>query len=162
MINNRAMVTHTFRGPWGGLWAPRLATLALWALAGGAALYWALALSARPEAPVPAALAPAPQADAQAVARLLGAGAPAVVAQTAAPAAPSRFVLQGVLAGTTSGHGAALVSVDGQPPKPFRVGATVAPGLVLQSLSRREARLGPSPDGAATVTLQMPLGSSKP
>ncbi|AVP58763.1 type II secretion system protein N [Pulveribacter suum] len=153
------MVTHTLRAPGGGSWAPRLTTLALWAAAGAAALYWALALSAQPAGPVPATLPAAPQADAQAVARLLGAGVHvAAVQQSAAPAAPGRFVLQGVLAGTTSGHGAALVSVDGQPPKPVRVGASVEPGLVLQSLSRREARLGPSLDGATTVTLQMPLG----
>ncbi len=46
--------------------------------------------------------------------------------------------------------------MDNQPAKPFRVGATVAEGLVLQALGRRQARLGPSHDGAATVTLEIP------
>ncbi len=74
-----------------------------------------------------AAQAPEPVApDAQALARLLGAGP---VAPAAAPAAASRFALEGVLAGTASGHGAALIAVDGKPPKPYRVGAEVEPGL---------------------------------
>ena len=62
-----------------------------------------------------------------------------------------------VLAGTASGGGAALIAVDGKPPKPFRVGASVDDGLVLQSLNRREARLGPAPTGDSTLTLVVPL-----
>lgn len=136
-------------------WAPRLATLALWALAGASAVYWGLRLSAPATGPAPLAAAPdAVQADPQALARLLGAQAQAATAE-AAPAA-SRLVLLGLLAGTESGTGAALIAVDGKPPKPYRVGASVEPGLVLQSLTRREARLGPQVDGAATLTLQMP------
>jgi len=155
MINNQAMATHALRSPW----APRLATLVLWALAGAGALYWALALSARPAGPAPLAPEQGVSIDTQAVARLLGAGAqPPAAAQAAAPALSSRFRLLGVLAGTASGGGAALIAVDGQPPKPFRVGAAVEPGLVVQSLSRREVSLGPAGGGAATLTLQMPLG----
>lgn len=136
-------------------WAPRLATLALWALAGASAVYWGLRLSATATGPAPVAAAPeAVQADPQTLARLLGAQA-ATVAQ--APAAASRFVLQGLLAGTTSGDGAALIAVDGKPARPYRVGASVDQGLVLQFLSRREARLGAAVDGATTLTLEMPL-----
>ena len=51
---------------------------------------------------------------------------------------------------------AALIAVDGQPAKPFRVGAVVDEGLVLQSLHPRQARLGASVDGPATLTLDMP------
>ncbi|RKJ98459.1 type II secretion system protein N [Alicycliphilus denitrificans] len=137
-------------------WAPRLATLALWVLAGASAVYWGLQLSGRAAGPAPAAAAPEPvAADAQALARLLGAQA---VSAPEAPAAASRFVLLGLLAGTASGDGAALIAVDGKParPYPYRVGASVEPGLVLQSLSRREARLGASVDGATTLTLEMP------
>lgn len=135
-------------------WAPRLATLALWALAGASAVYWGLRLSAPAAGPAPAAAAPEPvQADTQALARLLGAQA---VTVAEAPAAASRFVLQGLLAGTTSGAGAALIAIDGKPARTYRVGASVEPGLVLQSLSRREARLGAAVDGATTLTLQMP------
>ncbi|AVS98074.1 MULTISPECIES: hypothetical protein [Paracidovorax] len=144
------MVTNT-SGPWG----VRLGTLALWVLAGASVVFWGLRLAVRP-APIAAPVAaPAPAApDAQALARLLGAGP----AAPSAPAArePSRFALQGVLAGTASGGGAALIAIDNQPARPFRLGATVAEGLVVQSLGRRQVRLGPSRGGEATVTLEVP------
>ena len=138
-------------------WGVRLGTLAIWALAAASAAYWGLRLTARPPGmPAPTA-APAPvAADLQAMARLLG----AVTAQTPqAAAAPvsSRFALVGVLAGQQGGSGAALIAVDGKPAKPYRVGATVDAGLVLQSLGPRQARLGNGQDSAATVTLEMPL-----
>lgn len=135
-------------------WAARLATLALWALAGASAVYWGLRLSAPAAGPAPAAAAPEPVvADPQALARLLGAQAPSAAT---APTLASRFVLLGLLAGTTSGEGAALIAMDGKPPRPYRVGASVEPGLVLQSLSRREARLGADVGGTTTLTLEMP------
>ena len=138
-------------------WGVRLGTLAIWALAAASAAYWGLRLTARPPVmPAPTA-APAPvAADMQAMARLLG----AVTAQTPqAAAAPvsSRFALVGVLAGQQGGSGAALIAVDGTPAKPYRVGATVDAGLVLQSLGPRQARLGAGQEGVTTVTLEMPV-----
>ena len=145
------MVTNTY-----GRWAPRLATLLLWALAGATAVYGGLKLSASPAGTAPAAAAPEPVVtDTQALARLLGAS-PVLAAAEAAPSAASRFVLMGVLAGTASGGGAALIAVDGKPAKPYRVGANVEPGLVLQSLGKGAARLGASMDGATTLALEMP------
>lgn len=144
------MVTNTF-SPWG----VRLGTLALWALAGASTVYWGLRLSASAPALPVAAAAPDPVApDAQALARLLGAGP---VAAAAAPAAASRFVLVGVLAGTASGGGAALIAIDGKPAKPYRIGGELEPGLVLQSLGRSQARLGPSVGGDTSLALDMPL-----
>ena len=67
------------------------------------------------------------------------------------------FTLIGVLSGRSSGGGAALIAVDGKPAKPFRVGAAVDEGLVLQALGPRQAQLGASMGGPATVTLDMPL-----
>lgn len=146
------MVTNTHSS-----WAVRLGTLALWALAGASTVYWGLRLSSRPVGLAAPASAPEPVVpDAQALARLLGAG-PMAPAAASAPAAPSRFALIGVLAGTASGGGAALIAVDGKPARPYRVGAAVEEGLVLQSLGRRQARLGPSMDGATTLALEMPL-----
>ena len=138
-------------------WGVRLGTLAIWALAAASAAYWGLRLTARPPGmPAPTA-APAPvAADMQAMARLLG----AVTAQTPqAAAAPvsSRFALVGVLAGQQGGSGAALIAVDGKPAKPYRVGATVDAGLVLQSLGPRQAQLGAGQEGVTTVTLEMPV-----
>ena len=73
----------------------------------------------------------------------------------ATPDAASRFVLQGVVADDDQ-QGAALIAVDGKPPRPFRVGAKVADGYVLQSVSTRAAALGASLDGAPAFTLQLP------
>ena len=138
-------------------WSVRLSTLVLWALALASVAYWGLRLLAAPAGLAVPAVAPAPPApDAEALARLLR----AQPSQTAAPpvaAGPGRLVLLGVLAGQRSGGGAALIAVDGQPAKPFRVGAAVVDGeLVLQSLGRREARLGASRSGATTLTLELP------
>lgn len=155
MNHNPRMVTNTH-----SKWGVRLGTLALWALAGASVVYWGLRLSARPVGLAVPAVAPAPVApDAHAMARLLGvpAATDAVAGRAPVASLASRFALIGVLAGRSSGGGAALIAVDGKLAKPFRVGAAVDEGLVLQSLDPRQARLGASVDGPATLTLDMPL-----
>lgn len=139
-------------------WSVRLSTLVLWALALASVVYWGLRLSAAPTGLAVSVVAPAPPApDAQALARLLGALPSQTAAAPPVSAGPGRLVLVGVLAGQRSGGGAALIAVDGQPAKPFRVGAVVVDGeLVLQSLRPREARLGASRSGATTLTLELP------
>jgi len=52
--------------------------------------------------------------------------------------------------------GAALIAVDGKPAKPYRVGAVVADGLVLQSTQGRRVNLGASMDGPQTLVLELP------
>jgi general secretion pathway protein C len=49
-----------------------------------------------------------------------------------------------------------LITVDAQTPKAFKVGQSVADGLLLQSLGPRQARLAASVDGPALMTLDMP------
>jgi general secretion pathway protein C len=146
------MVTNTH-----SKWAMRWGTLVLWAAAGASVVYWGLRLSSRPSG-LPAAVAvPAPAApDAGALARLLGASPAAAVAKAPVAAPSSRFALQGVLSGRSSGGGAALIAMDGKPARPYRVGAQVDAGLVLQSLGPRQASLGASVDGPTTVRLEMP------
>jgi len=72
---------------------------------------------------------------------------------------PSQAVHQwnllGVVAGV-SGKGSALIGVDGQAPKAFLPGQTVAPGWVLHSVGHRLARLAPSLQDQPTVTLELP------
>jgi general secretion pathway protein C len=68
----------------------------------------------------------------------------------------SRFQLQGVMAGDAS-QGAALLAVDGKAAKPFRVGAVVADGLVLQSAQGRRVSLGATTNGPPTLELELPL-----
>ncbi len=142
------MVTTT-DNPWG----LRLTTSLLWLLAAASVVYWGLRLSTPPGGlAVPAVFASPPAPDVQAMARLLGAG---TVAAAPVASSTSRFTLVGVLAGRQSGGGAALIAIDGQPAKPYRVGATVDAGLVLQSLGPREAQLGASRGGPTALTLQM-------
>ncbi|MDH6592962.1 general secretion pathway protein C [Variovorax sp. TBS-050B] len=138
-------------------WHAPLATTGLWALAAGAAVFWGLRLASPAQAIAPAATLPrAPvSADADAVARLFGA-LPVEQAAPAAPEAASRFALSGVVA-DPSNQGAALISIDGKPPRPFRVGSRVGEGYVLQSVGVRAATLGTSADGPAAFTLQLPV-----
>lgn len=144
-----------------GIWTLRLVTALLWALAAVSVLYWGVRLSARVAAPlVPPALAQAPVGDPAArqaaLARLLGAQPSAAAGP--APAAASRFVLSGVIATSESGRGAVLLAVDGQPPRPLAVGTEIAPGFVLQEVSRREAIVG---DGAQVrIVLKLPAESA--
>lgn len=153
--HNPRMVTNSH-----SKWGVRLGTLALWAAAGASVVFWGMRLSA-PAAGMaaPVALVAPAAPDAQALARVLGAVPAAPGAASAAPVASlaSRFSLIGVLSGRSSGGGAALIAVDGKPAKPFRLGAEVDEGLVLQALSPRQAQLGGSLDGPATLTLDMPL-----
>jgi general secretion pathway protein C len=140
----------------GNRWAVAGGTFLLWGLAAASAVYWAIKLGSGPgTVPIapPAPSAPAP--DPAAIARLLGS---TPVAAAAAPVASlsSRFTLLGVVA-ESDGGGAALISVDGKPPKPYRVGASVDEGLVLQSVQARRATIGTSMQSPPAVTLDLPL-----
>ena len=147
------MQTHT-----PPLWQVRLFTFLVAALAAASAAYWGLKLAAPAPANANGALvfADAPQADAQAVARLLG-SAPTVIAASATPVemAASRFKLTGVVADRDHG-GYALIAIDGQPARPYRVGAPIDEALVLQSVAPRSAALAPRLDAPASVTLELP------
>ncbi len=137
-------------------WHVRAVTGLLWAAVAGCAVFWVLQLALPPGGPAgapPAARLPDPP-DPQSLARLLGAGGGAADAQ-AAPSAGARRALVGVGA-DASGGGAALISVDGAPAQPVRVGRRVQGELWLQSLKPRGARLGPAPDGPTTLTLDLP------
>jgi general secretion pathway protein C len=136
-------------------WTVRGTAFALWLLVAASAVYWGLKLAARPAtlaAPAPGRAVVA--VDPGAVARLLG-GSPAA-AVAAAPSLASRFALVGVVAGARSGGGAAVISVDGKPAKPFRVGTAVDENLVVQAVEGRRAVLGPPGNGPALLTLELP------
>ena len=82
-----------------------------------------------PVTPVASVAPPAVRSDVASVARALGAAAPAT-AQDASPApvaAASRWRLLGVVA-QPGQQGAALISMDGQPPRPYAVGAALDGG----------------------------------
>jgi general secretion pathway protein C len=138
-------------------WPSATATTGLWALAAASIVFWGLRLMSPSDAVAPPAVASGASAtvDSAAVAQMLGA-TPTQAVVAATPDAASRFVLQGVVADTEQ-QGAALIAVDGKPARPFRVGAKVADGYVLQSVSTRAASLGASLDAAPAFTLQLPV-----
>jgi general secretion pathway protein C len=138
-------------------WAVRGSTFALWALAAASAGYWGLKLAGRaaPATAAPLATRAAAAPDPAAVARLLGANPGTSVVAAPVPSLASRFALVGVAA-HASGGGAALISIDGKPAKPYRVGSTVEEGLVLQAVKGRQAVLGSGREGPAALTLELP------
>ncbi len=137
---------------------PALVAGLLWLAAGLSAGYWLLQFMGRsPVTPVATvSTAAAAQPDAAAVARTLGAlpDTVAAPASSAAPPPPMRYALLGVVA-TGRDRGAALIAVDSQPPRPYRVGASLEGGLVLQAVTPRAARLGPSLQAPAAVELTL-------
>jgi general secretion pathway protein C len=130
----------------------RWTTLLVWALVAGSAVAWGLKLFVQPAAvpsgtPVVDMGAPL-QAD---LTRLLGADPPppAAEAEAAPPPASSRFALLGVVAPRSPfpnagrREGVALIAIDGQPPKAYRVGARVEGDTYLLAVNQRGAELGP-------------------
>jgi general secretion pathway protein C len=148
-----------------GNWTLRLLTALVWALAAASVVYWGSRLMGRRAAPLaPPALAQTPLGDSStrqaALARLLGAQPPSGVAPAPASAAASRFVLSGVIATGQAGDGVVLVSVDGQPPRPLTVGTEIAPGFVVQQVSRREAIVGDGAQQRLVLTLPTEAAAS--
>ena len=138
---------------------PALAAVLLWgALAAGVA-YWVLHLPAPTTAVLPAvsAGAPVPTPDTGPMARALG----HIQAQAAVSADSNRYQLLGVIA-SVSGQGSALIAIDGQPPKAWRVGQAVQEGVYLQKLAPRQAWLGQTLTGPAQWTLNMAGSGTNP
>lgn len=153
--HNLRMRRLSFSSGRGNAMPVKLTTLLLWAGAAGIVVFWGLRFASHSgsEAPVVAAAQPV-QANAQALAKALGAVALPASGPAVTPVA-SRYALMGVVAGRESGAGAVVIAVGGQPAKAVRVGEAVEEGVILQSLSTREARLGPANGPAATV-LELP------
>lgn len=141
------------------LWSLRITTFALAALAAASAAYWVLNwVAVAPSSPttVLTGSGPAP-VDPQAVARVLGGAGASLggLAVSAVQAAPNRYKLTGVVAGSSQ-RGYALISVDGQPARPFSVGSPVGDALVLQSVNARSAALGATREAPVALTLDLP------
>lgn len=142
------------------VWWPRIAAFALAGLAGASAVYWGLKWpgTGAPSAAASVLVAEAAPANPQALARALGGGNSVVAPPAAVVAAASvagRLSLVGVVANRSRG-GAALISIDGKPARPYRVGARVDDALVLQSVAPRRAVLADSLQGPASLTLDLP------
>ncbi|MER1967091.1 type II secretion system protein N [Castellaniella sp. GW247-6E4] len=97
-------------------------TLAALAVAAGLGLWGALLLAPRPAPPPPAlSPTPAPGADAGPVADWFGGGS-----------ARLRLTVIGLI--SSGENGAALLSIDGGPVRAYRVGQSLAPGIVLSAV----------------------------
>jgi general secretion pathway protein C len=130
----------------------------IWALVAASTAFWGIKIFAATR-PVPAG-AQAPQAIAAngPMERLFGAVVVAAVAAPAQHPESERFQLVGLIAtpeGTESPGGVAIVSVDGQPAKPFHVGATLDGNTTLLVVAKRTADFGPS-GGPSSFSLQLP------
>lgn len=144
------------------LWWLRIATFLVAALAAASATYWVLKWTAPAATSQTAAVifsSPA-QTDPQVVARLLGGGQTGLAAApgrsgAAVDSVASRFKLTGVVTQRAQG-GYALISIDGQPARPYRVGARVNDALVLHSVAPRSAALAASLDAPVSLTLDLP------
>ena len=90
----------------------------------------------------------------------MGARAASDVPAASAPVVglSARLRLLGVVAGR-DGLGAALISVDGQPAKPVRLGGVVVDGVRLLSLGARHAEVG---DDAGRTRLALPAIEATP
>ena len=93
-----------------------------------------------------------PDVDSLSVSKALG----VAPVQSASANLASRFVLVGVMDGGPS-QGGALISVDGKPAKPYRLGQTVSDGLVVVGTGPKKAELGPQMGVASSLVLELPL-----
>lgn len=120
------------------------------------AWYWVQAGLAAGEKPAavatPAATAVVASTPAE-LARVLGAPRPTLSGSALSPA--ERFRAIGVIASAT-GQGAALIAVDKQAPRPFRVGASVTRGYVLKAVKLHEVLLVDSLQGEISLPLPDP------
>jgi len=156
---------QTMSTPQSAKFLPGAGAALLWCAAAASAVFWVLnypsgsAVQGVPEvrsagqATAASALQPSVY-----LARAWGVQAPAPEVSIAQS---SRFQLLGVVAGA-SGQGSALIAVDGQPPRAFRVGQTVTEGVVLQGLGPKQAQLGATVQGAALFSLSLPGTDKQP
>lgn len=137
------------------IWYPRVASLVLSSVAALSVAYWGLHWQLPASAVMAAVAVGASEqpVDTQVVGKALGA---ADLAQAAVPGVDSmsessRFVLLGVVG--NAGTGSALIAVDGGAAKPVRIGAEVADGWRLQSVTGRNALLV---NNASELELSLP------
>ena len=70
----------------------------------------------------------------------------------------SRYALTGVAAASATGQrGVALIAMDGKPARPYRVGAILEDGVLLQSVEARRATLSATLEGPALAVLDLPV-----
>lgn len=104
---------------------------------GASLVWWAMQLLTPlpAAAPIPSPAGRVAVADAQVAASLFGQIVVASKATEPAPA-PSRLVAIGAIG--RDRNGSALIAVDGQAAKTYRIGEEITPGIVLRSIGSKE------------------------
>ncbi len=162
LLHHNLLMLQVKEAPVKSFW-PALCALGASAVAAYAVVFWILQMQSLQ---TPTSLVPVVLTDAVIKASntanngshvAVALGAPKPSTKDAANSAPTanQWSLLGVVAGV-SGKGSALIGVNGQAPKAFLPGQTVAPGWVLHSVGHRLARLAPSMQDSPTVTLELP------
>lgn len=132
-------------------WSPATLSLTVWFVVAYSAVSWTFK-TLEAQGPALSSEAPStPNNNTNLLARSLGAQA----TPTEVPHAASRLKLLGVLA-DTNGMGGALIAIDNQAPKLYRIGATVVDGLTVQALKTRQVVIGNSADATTGITLELP------
>jgi general secretion pathway protein C len=129
----------------------------IWALVAASTAFWGVKIFAAPR-PVPSgAQAPSAGIANGPMERLFGAVAVQTAAVPAAHPESERFQLVGVIAppGGAAQGGFAIIALDGQPARTWRVGAVVDGNTSLLAVSKRGAEFGPQ-GGPTAFTLQLP------
>jgi general secretion pathway protein C len=133
----------------------------VWALVAATTAFWGIKIFAATRPVPPGAQAPQVVAANGPMERLFGAVVVPATAENKPPPESSRFQLVGVIAPPAgSGQGGfALVSLDSQPARTWRVGATIDGNTSLLSVSKRGAEFGPQ-GGPSSFSLQLPEPAS--
>ena len=129
----------------------------IWALVAASTAFWGVKIFAATRPVPPGAQAPQAVAANGPMERLFGAVAVQATAVPAAHPESERFQLVGVIAppnGTAQG-GFAVIALDGQPARTWRVGSLVDGNTSLLAVSKRGAEFGPQ-GGPTAFTLQLP------
>ena len=133
----------------------RLTSLLVWAVVAYSAVVFALQWGGG--VPVDAVVAGSeqkqvtPDVDTLSVSNALG----VAPVQSASASLASRFVLVGVMDGGPA-QGVALISVDGKPAKPYRLGQAVSEGFVVVGTGPKKAELAPQLGAAPALVLDLP------
>jgi hypothetical protein len=147
--------------PMNARWAQRLGTLVAFLCLGASLAYWTLHWPADEPAQSSAQWARSsdalPAADSATLTRLLG----SAQAEPTNPASNAGTLhLVGVVA-RGNGVGSALIAPEGLAQKSFPVGSVLPNGLVLQSVTPRQALLATSMQAPVSQTLELPSAGAK-
>jgi general secretion pathway protein C len=138
-------------------WPIRLVTFFLSALAAASVGFWVLRWPASsPSAHIPIAPGVEASIDTAKLAVLLGAPTGQVSEERTAPrAASAQYQLLGIISQGAK-RGSALIGIEGQPPKPYRVGERLTDKVVLKSVQARSAVLASDVNAPDGISLELP------